>query len=306
MDRRIEDWLILQAGVVSRAQMRGAGATPRQIRRLLDRRELTRLYRGVYVEHTGEPTWEQRAWGAVLAVGPAALWGPSALYREGRPIHVAIDRARSTPAPLPGVRIHHVSDLRGRSDRRRRPPRMHTAAATIDAAGIAGDDLGALAVVAKAVQAGWIGTEALADELARRTRVPRGAWLRAILDDIAAGVCSVLEYGFRDRVLRRHGLPVGVLQQRDRLRASVIYRDWTLGELVVELDGRFHHDSVEAREADFDRDLETAAGGRQTVRISYGQVFARTCLTAAALVRVLRRHGICVNPRPCGPRCPVR
>lgn len=306
MDRRIEDWLILQAGVVSRTQMLGAGATPGEIRRLLDRRELAPLYRGVYVEHTGVPTWEQRAWGAVLAVGPAALWGPSALYLDGHPIHVAVDRARSSPASLPGVRIHHVRDLRNRVDRHRRPPRMNVAAATIDTAGLATDDLGALAAVAKAVQARWTSPDALSAELALRTRARRGVWLRAILDDIAAGVCSVLEYGFRDRVLRRHGLPAGVLQHKDRLRSAMIFRDWTLGDLVVELDGRFHHDSVEAREADFDRDLETAAGGKQTVRISYGQVFARTCLTAAAFVRVLRRHGIPVNPSPCRPGCPVR
>lgn len=306
MDRGTEDWLILQAGVVSRAQILAAGATPNDIRRMVRNRELNPLYRGVYVEHTGTPDWMQRAWGALLAVAPAALWGPSALNLSGRPIHVAIDRTRSAPAPLRGVRVHHVTNLRERADWHGSPPRMNVPAAAIDTAGAARDDLAALAVVAGVVQDRSTTPEALLRELDLRGHTPRGVWIRSVLEDVAAGVCSVLEYGFRDRVLRRHALPSGMLQQQDRLRSSVIFRDWALGDLVVELDGRLHHDSGAAREADFDRDLETAARGRETLRLTYGQVFRRGCQTAAALVRVLHNHRIDAHPRPCCPHCPVR
>jgi hypothetical protein len=307
MDRRLEGFLWSQEGVISRSQALRSGCDRAELQRLLRRRELVRLFRGVYLDHTGEPTWVQRAWGAVLAFGPAALWGPSALDTGGRTIHVAVDRKRSIAIRLPGVRVHYVTDLARRVRWAARPPRMNLAAATIDAAGIARDDLAALGVVARAVQQRQVTPAELLAELDLRGRTPKGAWIRSVLDDVAAGVCSVLEYGFRDRVLRRHGLPVGVLQQQDRLRSSVIYRDWVLDDLVIELDGRLHHDSGAAREADFDRDLETAAGGRQTVRISYGQVFARGCLTADALVRVFGHHAISTARRhPCCPGCPVR
>ena len=307
MDRRLEQFLWSQEGVISRAQALRAGCDRAELQRLLHRRELVPLFRGVYLDHTGEPTWPQRAWGAVLALSPAALWGPSVLNSAGRIIHVAVDRRRSVAARLPGTRVHYMTDLAGRTQWSARPPRLNFAAATIDASGLARDDLAALGVVARAVQQRQVTPAELLAELDLRGRTPKGAWVRSVLDDVAAGVCSVLEYGFRDRVLRRHGLPVGVLLQQDRLRSSVIYRDWALGDLVIELDGRLHHDSGVTREADFDRDLETAAGGRQTVRLSYGQVFARGCLTADALVRVFAHHAIATAQRhPCCPGCPVR
>jgi hypothetical protein len=34
---------------------------------------------GVYVNHTGDPTWLQRAWAGVLYYWPAALAGASAM-----------------------------------------------------------------------------------------------------------------------------------------------------------------------------------------------------------------------------------
>jgi len=305
MDHRIDGVLAFQAGTISRRQLLAAGLAPHEARRLLRRRDLNELFRGVYVDHTGAPTWMQRAWGGVLALEPAVLWGPAALYYGDRIVHVGIDRHRSVTAGLDGVQIHYVSDLAARAEWHRSPPRMGTAAATIDVAGGATTDMEALAQVARMVQARRTTPRALLAELDLRGRSVRGAWLRTVLDDVAAGVCSALEYGFRDRVLRRHGLPTGELQQRGTCRSAVVFRDWSLGDLVVELDGRLHHDSGRAREADFDRDLETAATGRQTLRISWGQVFERSCLTAAALVRVMSHLDIPATPRPCGPACSV-
>jgi len=47
-------------------QALAAGLVDHDLQRLVRRRDLTRLLRGVYVDHTGEPTWQQRAWAAVL------------------------------------------------------------------------------------------------------------------------------------------------------------------------------------------------------------------------------------------------
>jgi hypothetical protein len=53
--------LALQAGVISRRQALSAGLEPHDVRRLLRRREWALLHPGVYVDHTGTPSWLQRA-----------------------------------------------------------------------------------------------------------------------------------------------------------------------------------------------------------------------------------------------------
>ena len=59
-----------QDGVVSRRQAHEVGVTDNDLRRLLRGRHLTRLHSGVYLDHTGEPSWQQLAWAAVLCAGP--------------------------------------------------------------------------------------------------------------------------------------------------------------------------------------------------------------------------------------------
>ncbi|WP_329604315.1 hypothetical protein [Mycolicibacterium fortuitum] len=69
----------------------------------------------------------------------------------------------------------------------------------------------------------------------------------------------------------------------------VCYRDAEYSErLIVELDGRVHHDSPPRRDADFERDFDSAADGRPTVRLSSGQVFDRPCQTAGKIAQVLQ------------------
>lgn len=64
--------LKLQDGVISRRQALADGLSVTEIKRLVRRREWTTMRPGVYVDHTGEPTWRQCAWAAVLACGPGA------------------------------------------------------------------------------------------------------------------------------------------------------------------------------------------------------------------------------------------
>lgn len=72
-----------------------------------------------------------------------------------------------------------------------------------------------------------------------------------------------------------------------------VYRDveYEAWGLVVELDGRLFHESAQARDLDLDRDLEAAVLGAETLRISYGQVFDRGCITARKVAAVLGRRG---------------
>lgn len=293
-----------QDGVISRRQALDAGLAEHEIRRLLRRNEWARVHSGVYVEHTGPLSWMQRAWAAVLYAAPAALCFESALGAQSLPIHVAVDRQRSTLAEPVGVRIHRVAHLDGRVLWNAGPPRMRYEEAALDVACRSARELDAIAALANACQSRRTTARRLLKALDSRGRLRRRRWLRAVLIDIADGTCSVLEHGYLVRVERPHGLPRAARQKRSTSSLGVCYRDAEYGErLVVELDGRVFHDSATSRDADFERDLDAAVGGRSTVRLSYGQVFDRPCQTAGKIARILHRHGIAVAGRPCGPGC---
>ena len=79
MDPAVEELLAVQAGVLSRRQLLALGLADHDIARMLRRRIWATVHEGVYVKHTGEHTWLQRAWAAVLFSWPAALSHGSAL-----------------------------------------------------------------------------------------------------------------------------------------------------------------------------------------------------------------------------------
>ncbi|MCC9184866.1 hypothetical protein MMAG44476_25624 [Mycolicibacterium mageritense DSM 44476 = CIP 104973] len=293
-----------QDGVISRRQALDAGLAEHEIRRLLRRNEWARVHAGVYVEHTGPLIWMQRAWAAVLYAAPAALCLESALGAQSLPIHVAVERQRSTLVEPVGVRIHRVAHVHDRVLWNVSPPRMRYDEAALDVACRAASELDAIAVLADACRSRRTTARRLLRTLDSRGRLPRRRWLRAVLLDLADGTCSVLEHGYLVRVERPHGLPKATRQKRSTSSLGVCYRDTEYGQrLIVELDGRVYHDSATRRDADFERDLDAAVDGRSTVRLSYGQVFNRPCQTATKIAQVLRRHGITVAGHPCGPAC---
>ena len=307
--------LELQSGVVSRQQVIACGSQPHDIRRLLRRREWALVHPGVYVDHTGPLTWLQRAWAATLSVAPSALSHESALraadgpghraHLDDDPIHVAVDRHRKVVFPS-GVRGHRVSGLASKALWNTSPPRIRTEEAVLDVAADARDPLGAIAVLADAVQARRTTATRIASALESRERIARRALLTAVVHDLAEGACSALEHGYLTRVERAHGLPRAARQVRASARGPV-YRDVEYGALglVVELDGRLFHDSAAARDRDLDRDLEAALSGRQTVRLGWGQVFGRPCDTAVRIGRLLQLRGWTGSPRSCA-HCTVR
>ena len=292
-----------QAGVISRRQAIDTGLRDHQIRRLLRRNEWARVHPGVYIDHTGPLTWMQRAWAAVLYAAPAALCLESALSIEGPLIHVAVSRHRGMLVEPDGVRIHPIDRRDGRVLWNVGPPRLRYEEAALDVAcHTTGFD--AIAVLADACQSRRTTADRLLRVLDSRRRIRGRRWLRAVLIDIAAGTCSVLEYGYRNRVERAHGLPRAKRQTRFASSIGVVYRDTEYAErLVVELDGRLFHDSASARGKDFERDLDAAVDGRSTVRLTYQQVFDRSCQTAAKIAQVMRQHGIAVGGHACGPGC---
>ncbi len=304
----LADLLARQAGVVSRAQLVELGVPRADRDTLLRRRVLTPVLPGVYVDHTGTPTREQRSIAAVLYAGRAALHLGSALDhpRGTGVVHVAIDAARRVRAQ-PGIRIHRVPDLEDKVLWNLTPPRVRPEVAAVERAHRAATDLDAIAALAAVVGSRATTAERLARALDARSRIRRRALLTELVADLAAGTHSVLEHGFLTRVVRPHALPEPSARQAPRVGPKgAEYRDVEYVELdtVVELDSRWH-DTEHAADRDSDRDLDDLASGRVTVRLRYRQVFDTGCRTAARLGAVLRQRGWTGVPVPCSPTCEV-
>lgn len=314
MDTEIRELLELQSGVIARHQALAAGMAEHDIRRMLRRREWATVHPGVYVDHTGPLTFLQRAWAAVLLAWPAALChetairigdGPGRRDGDDEVIHVAVDRDRAFRAP-DGVIPHRLADLDAKVQWNLSPPRVRIEHAVLDVAAEAPDELLAIAAMSDAVRARRTTAARLLKALSSRSRIPRRPFLQSVLRDVAEGTCSVLEHGYLDRVERAHGLPAGQRQVRESSRGP-LYRDAEYRDfgLIVELDGRLFHTSVQDRDRDLDRDLDAAIDGRDTVRLGWGQVYPRACATAEKLGMLLAQRGWEGTPIRC-PECPDR
>ena len=306
----IRPTLAAQAGVVARSQLVALKMEPHDIRRLLSRRELASIHPGVYVDHTGDPSWIQRAWAAVLFCSPAALAaesamraadGPGRRHGEDGPIRVAISAHRRVVAPV-GISVVRTAGIDDRVLWDLGPPRMRYDEAALDVALTSPGEFGAIGAVARAVQSQHTTAARMRVALDARSRAPRRDFIAAILDDVANGACSVLEHGYLTRVEVPHSLPAAARQQRGTTSVGVIYRDASYGVLDLELDGRLFHDTAEARDRDFERDLDGAVDGRTAVRLSWGQVFDRSCSTAVKVSRLLAARGWPTG-RACGAGC---
>lgn len=309
----VADLLRAQEGVVTRGQLRAARVTQARIDTLLRRRALVVIHPGVYLSHTGKPTWPQRCWAATLYSGRSALHLESALHRPGNdptpagPISVAVDWARRV-APQDGIRIHRVRGLEDKVRWNLSPPRVRLEVAAVELAHRAEDDLAAISVLAAAVGSRRTVADRLRVEIEGRGRLRRRVLLSRLLVDLELGTHSVLEHGYLERVLRPHDLP----EPTDRQavvhgEGGAEYRDTVHDDLdlAVELDGRLH-DTTEARDTDADRDLDDLARGRSTPRLRYRQVFGTPCRTASRLAAVFRDRGWSGVPRSCAsPGCCV-
>ncbi len=305
----LHDLAAYQSGVFNRRQASERGLVEHDLRRLVRRREVVRLSPGVFIDHTGEPTWIQRAWAAVLAREPAALAGESALRAWDGPgraargtevIHVAVDRHRRL-RHTSDVRLHRVSGLDALTHPSAAPPRVRVEHAVLAVAGQALDEAAVVSVLADAVQSRRTTPARLAEALAEHPTLRRRAFVTSVLADVAEGACSALEVGYLRGVESAHGLPRAARQLRAHSRGGSIYRDvaYEAYGLVVELDGRLFHDSARARHRDLVRDLDAAVAGLRTVRIGWGQVFGDACHTAEQVGELLRRGGWPERLRAC-------
>lgn len=298
--------LVGQDGVATWSQLRAAGLQRHDLDRMLRRREIVRVHRRVYVDHTGPLTWSQRAWAAVLHAGPAALCLESA---EPDPdpdavIHVAVDRTRRVSG-APNVRIHRMVGFQDLVRWTTSPPRLRVEPNVLERVDRAGSESEVIRLLSDAAGSRRTTAPRLRAQLVARARMNRRAWVAAVLDDLEGGACSVLEQGFWNLVERPHGLPTPRRQAPRRGDGGVEYRDASYDDLgvVVELDGQLGHAGWQGAGRDADRDLDARVEGDESVRIRWAQVFDRPCRTAGRLARLFRRHGWAGEVQACGPDC---
>lgn len=217
-----------QDGVVCRRQVLECGGDDNVIECRLRSREWASVHRGVYVDHTGPPSWRQLAWAAVLYHWPVALCHVSALRVHGlgrvadspdEPIHVAVDATRR-PRPRAGIRAYRVARLHERLQPSRTPPRVRLEEAVLDVAADTDDEATAVAVLADACQYRRTTAGRLRRTLATRPKLRRRRFLLPLLTDVETGTYSVLEHRYLTRVERPHGLPTGRRQRVSRTVSS--------------------------------------------------------------------------------------
>lgn len=302
--------LVLQHGVLSRAQALDLGIGPRTVSSRLRQGHWQRLHQGVYATFTGQPNREATLWAALHRIGPDAMlshWTAAELSKLAtRPstlIHVTIPQPRHLHA-IPGIVIHRSRRAEAIRHPSQIPPRTRIEETTLDLVAASRSLDEALAWLARACGARLTTPVRLLTAMDNRTRLRWRAALTAALDDVGAGAHSVLELRYITRVERPHCLPPAQRQVRISRGQRTEYKDILYAEfgVGVETDGAIAH-PPEARWRDQHRDNAAHADQIVTLRYSWADVIQRPCWVAAQVAKVLQGRGWRGTPRPCSPSC---
>jgi very-short-patch-repair endonuclease len=258
-------------GVVTRAQLLGAGVTLAEIRHRMRTGALIREHRGVYRVGHRAPSLEARYLSAVRACGDQALLsGRGAAYLLGLlngsppPPEVTAPTVRR----VPGVKTQRARCFADATTWRGIPVTTVPRTLVDLAAVLTADDL---ARVCHEAGVRYGTTPAMVDAVVkRRPNSPGAAKLRQILRGEVRVTLSKLEARFLARLrdarllLPRTNRPAGGRRVDCR---------WPEQRLTVELDSYRYHQSRHAWEQDRRREREAHARGDEFRRYTYGDVF---------------------------------
>jgi hypothetical protein len=266
-----------QGGLATRAQLSGCGVNRWSVSHRIESARWARVSATVIATFTGELSWEQRLWAAVLHGGEgAALSELTAATLHGLrnwerdQICVLVPYECGRPTPMDGVRFA----------RSRRPfstwmsarldlPALRLEAALLLFAARERNPRAAEGALAAAVQQGRTTADRLMVWLDRLQPLRRSSALRMALTDIAGGAHSTAELDV-NRMCRTFGLapPQRQVKRRDAHgRTRFTDCEWDLPDgrtLVLEVDGAFHMD-VEHWEDDIQRQRALISPARLTV-----------------------------------------
>ena len=321
MDRDLvllRPYLDTQAGVFTRVQALAVGLTRKAIEANLVARRWQRVLDGVFAAFTGDLNARQRAWAALLWAGPgAALADISALRWQGfsggedTVVHISVDHGRRVTEP-PGVALSRRSRIDEFVVPNRRPRRLRLEDAALHRASRLGISTDGLSVLVDVCRERLTTPGRLRSSLSLLPRLQERKVMWAILDDVAQGAHSFLEFTYLRDVERAHVLPRPQRQARAEgvhvvgaVNAGNVWRDGLYDQfaLVLELDGRLGHETAADRHADRVRDARAAGEGLLTLRHGYSEVVCTPCSTAALVARVLRARGWTGAPLPCRVDC---
>ncbi|MCC2591942.1 DUF559 domain-containing protein [Tessaracoccus sp. OS52] len=285
-----------QAGVLTRAQVRRFDRHGKPMRRWI--RGWTTMAPGLYC--VTPPSWLSWCWAGLLRAGETGVISGSAaahLYgfdkREPGTITIYHQRKRSLVA-IGGDAVRVVFKRAAREGRLT-PRRTSVEVALVDLArGSSADEV--VHVAARALAERLTVAEKLTKQLDATDRARHQAVLRQLCAESSAGVESVLEWWFQQRVIRPHRIPEPARQVPlvARTRSDCVWEEF---RLVAELDGRLGH---EESFRDMSRDNRLAIGGYTTLRYGWDDVTGRACAVAAEVLDVLRSRGWAGGASRCG------
>lgn len=296
-DRRIAQLAARQHGVVSLADLAGAGLGRGAIAHRVRVGRLHVVHRGVYA--VGHPTLtrEARRLAAVLACGPSALLShrSAAAHWELRPssatvVDVTI-ASRAGRRPRPGLRVHRPARRLAAADAdgHRGIPITSVPRTLIDLAEIVSSASLARAVE-RADELALFDLTAMRSGIARHPNRRGSARLAAVLeaqrDDVLTR--SELEAMFL-ALCATHALPPPAVNAR--VQGHEVDFLWPQQRLVAETDGHRHHGTRAAFERDRARDAQLLVAGYRVVRFTYAQVRDEAAAVAATLRLLLARPG---------------
>ncbi|TQS41267.1 hypothetical protein [Cryptosporangium phraense] len=296
-----------QAGAISRAQLFAHGVTRATISAHLVGGRWQRPIPGVLVTFTGPLPAPTREWVALLHAGEGALLShrtAGALWRllperARYPIHVLIPADRRVRSRR-GIVVHRT---RVPAEPVGSPPRTGAARTAIDLCARAKNLTEIAGILGQLAQCQPDAIETARNLLAVAPTLPRRADIAAVLDDVAGGAHSALEWHYLVDVERAHGLPTGDRQRPlGGSRQDVHHREY---RTTVELDGRVVHQPSRAAWHDRARDNAAASRGEMTLRYGWADVRDRPCAVAAEVAAVLRVGGWPGGLRRCGSVCRV-
>lgn len=301
VESRLEQLALTQDGVVSRDQLAFLGADRSVVRHRVDAKRWRAIGPRVVLLGTGEPTFRQRLWVAVLHSGPhCALAGLTAAEAEGltgfssSTLQTVVPHgadATDLVDPLAGVTVRVTQSRRLREQLlhpARTPRRLRLQHAIIDSAsGAVSDDRARLLMIAPVQQRLLLPAD-LRMVMSGRPKLVRRALLLEVIDDVEGGAHSLPERAW-SRAIRRHGLPEPhrqrLVQRADgRWYLDADFQPYGVG---VEINGAQHVVAAQAAVDDHRRNV-LATGGRLMITIASHTVRhdpgAAVVTTAAALL----------------------
>lgn len=263
-----------QAGVLTRQQALQV-MSRHQLYGLVRSKRWANPATGVFVNHNGPLTEEQRDWVALLAAPPGSvLGGLSALrhdnftaFAPGIPIIVA--KTSASKIAYKDVILHWSKFLDERDVHPLRlPPRTRPARSVVDAASWEPQEKRAREIVLAAAQRGVIAPRQLREALTRRGACRHRALIVESYLDASGGIQSLPERDF-DQIRRECGLPEPDRQAKLRRKDGHYYLDvwWQRFNLACEVHG-IPHMRVENWDGDLLRGNEVAIDGRRTLLFS--------------------------------------